>query len=78
MAVAAFVSYESYPISMTHSIPFLQRLDDKPANQADTDNVVKQGLTPALVKGNAAMSAGASQASVCEYKCSEMLSALAP
>ena len=61
MAVAACVSYESYPISMTHSIPFLQRLDDKPANQADTDNVVKQGLTLALVKGDAAMSAGASK-----------------
>lgn len=59
MAVAACVSYESYPTSMTQAIPFLQRLDDKPANQADTDNFVKQGLIPALVKGDAAMSAGA-------------------
>jgi len=44
---------------MTHSIPFLQRLDDKPANQADTDTFVKGGLTSALVKGDAVMSVGA-------------------
>jgi hypothetical protein len=44
---------------MTHAIPSLQRLDDKPANQADKDIFVKQGQTRALVMGDAVMSAGA-------------------